>query len=74
MHTITDARAIVDYYMARVALHLSEETFRFLLQAGDSATAEHYLQQLHSKYGAEKRWAILEKKYQAIWAEYGKYR
>ncbi|MEK8211302.1 DUF4304 domain-containing protein [Paenibacillus sp. FSL L8-0463] len=66
MHSITSARAIVDYYMARVALHLSEETFRFLLQAGDTEAAGQYLKQLQLKYGAEKRWAIFEKKYAGI--------
>ncbi|WP_440119736.1 DUF4304 domain-containing protein [Paenibacillus sp. QZ-Y1] len=71
LHTITGARDIVEYYMAKTALYLSEKTFHFLLQAGDTEAAEHYLQQLQSKYGAETRWAIFEKKYAAIFAEYG---
>lgn len=71
LHSLTGARDIVHYYMAKTALHLSEETFRFLLQAGDTEEAKQYLQQLHAKYGAEKRWAILEKKYAAVFAEYG---
>ncbi|MBT2289031.1 DUF4304 domain-containing protein [Paenibacillus albidus] len=71
MHSMTSARAIVDYYMERTALHLSEETFRFLLLAGDTDAAGQYLKQLQLKYGAEKRWAIFEKKYKAIFEEYG---
>ncbi|MBD8840106.1 DUF4304 domain-containing protein [Paenibacillus sp. FSL K6-4396] len=71
LHSLTGARDIVHYYMAKTALHLSEETFRFLLQAGDTEEAKYYLQQLHAKYGAEKRWTIFEKKYAAIFAEYG---
>ncbi|WP_339785227.1 DUF4304 domain-containing protein [Paenibacillus sp. FSL R7-0313] len=71
LHSLTGARDIVHYYMAKIALHLSEETFRFLLQAGDTEEAKHYLEQLHAKYGAEKRWAIFAKKYAAIFAEYG---
>lgn len=74
LHTLTDARAIVDYYMAKTALHLSEETFRFLLQTGDVETARQYWHQLYAKYGAQKRWAIFETKYAAIWAEYGRQR
>lgn len=69
--TMTSARAILDYYMDRTALHLSEETFRFLLHAGEQGTARDYLAKLQAKYGAEKRWAIFERKYGAIWAEYG---
>ncbi len=71
MHSMTSARAIVDYYMERAALHLSEETFRFLLQTDDKETAGHYLAQLQFKYGAEPRWAIFERKYGAIFEEYG---
>lgn len=71
LHSLTGARDIVHYYMAKTALHLSEETFRFLLQAGDKEEAKQYLQQLHAKYGAEKRWTIFEKKYASIFAEYG---
>ncbi|WP_342572302.1 DUF4304 domain-containing protein [Paenibacillus sp. FSL R5-0749] len=71
LHSLTGARDIVHYYMAKTALHLSEETFRFLLQAGDTEEAKYYLQQLHAKYGAEKLWTIFEKKYAAIFAEYG---
>ncbi|GAS80410.1 DUF4304 domain-containing protein [Paenibacillus amylolyticus] len=71
LHSLTGARDIVHYYMAKTALHLSEETFRFLLQAGDTEEAKHYLEQLHAKYGTEKRWAIFEKKYAAVFAEYG---
>ncbi|WFR62332.1 DUF4304 domain-containing protein [Paenibacillus amylolyticus] len=71
LHSLTGAKDIVHYYMAKTALHLSEETFRFLLQAGDTEEAKHYLEQLHAKYGAEKRWTIFEKKYAAIFAEYG---
>lgn len=72
MHTLTGARDILDYYMEHTALHLSEETFRFLLRAGEVETAEHYLQQLQGKYGTETRWTIWEKKYADIWAEYGR--
>lgn len=57
--------------MERAALHLSEETFRFLLHAGDKETAQHYLEQLQLKYEAENRWAIFEKKYAGVWGEYG---
>lgn len=71
LHSLTGARDIVHYYMVKTALHLSEGTFRFLLQAGDTEEAKQYLQQLHAKYGAEKRWAIFEKKYAAIFGEYG---
>lgn len=71
LHSLTGARDIVHYYMDKTALHLSEETFRFLLQADDTEEAKHYLQQLHAKYGAEKRWTILEKKYAAVFSEYG---
>ncbi|MDR6715583.1 DUF4304 domain-containing protein [Paenibacillus sp. 2003] len=71
LHSLTGARDIVHYYMDKTALHLSEVTFRFLLKAGDTEEAKHYLQQLHAKYGAEKRWTILEKKYAAVFAEYG---
>lgn len=71
LHSLTGARDIVHYYMAKTALYLSEVTFRFLLQAGDPEEAKHYLQQLHSKYGAEKRWTIFEKKFAAIFAGYG---
>lgn len=71
LYTLTDARAIIEYYMQRTALHLSEETFGFLLDTGDTETAEQYLKQLQAKYGAEKRWAILEKKYAAVWEKYG---
>ncbi|WP_340021347.1 DUF4304 domain-containing protein [Paenibacillus sp. FSL K6-1096] len=71
MHNLTGARDILDYYMEHTALHLSEETFRFLLRAGETETAEQYLKQLQGKYGAETRWAIWEKKYAAIWAENG---
>ncbi|WNS41485.1 DUF4304 domain-containing protein [Paenibacillus sp. MMS20-IR301] len=69
MHTMTGAREIVDYYMDRTALHLSEETFRFLLHAGDRETADQYLLKLRAKYGSEPRWTIWEKKYAAIWSE-----
>ncbi|UQZ34848.1 hypothetical protein C2I18_15710 [Paenibacillus sp. PK3_47] len=71
MQTMNSARAIVDYYMKRTALHLSEETFRYLLHSGDKETAQYYLGQLYSKYGAERRWSIFEKKYGDIFAEYG---
>lgn len=71
MYTLTDARAIIEYYMPKIALHLSEETLGFLLDTGDTETAEQYLKQLQAKYGAEKRWAILEKKYAAVWEKYG---
>ncbi|MCM3131317.1 DUF4304 domain-containing protein [Paenibacillus polysaccharolyticus] len=71
MKNITSAREIVEYYMAKTALHLSEETFHFLLQNGDTTTAQKYLQQLQAKYGAENRWAIFQKKYAAIFAEFG---
>jgi len=71
LHSLTGARDIVHYYMDKTALHLSEVTFRFLLKAGDTEEAKHHLQQLHAKYGAEKRWAILEKKYAAVFAECG---
>ncbi|WP_341346637.1 DUF4304 domain-containing protein [Paenibacillus sp. FSL H3-0469] len=71
MYTLTDARSILDYYMERTALHLSEETFRFLLRAGETKTAKLYLKQLQDEYGAEPRWTIWEKKYAAIWSEYG---
>lgn len=71
MYTLTDARAIIEYYMPRIALHLSEETFGYLLDTGDTETAEQYLQQLQAKYGAEKRWAIWEKKFVAVWEKYG---
>lgn len=71
LHTLTSARDIVEYYMAKTALHLSDETFRFLLRSGDTEEAGRYLQQLHTKYGAEKRWAIFDKKFTAIFAEYG---
>jgi hypothetical protein len=70
MRNITSARDIVEYYMKRTALHLSEETFHFLLQNGDTTTAQIYLQQLHAEYGVENRWAIFEKKYAAIFAAY----
>lgn len=72
MYTLTDARAIIEYYMQRTALHLSEATLGFLLDTGDTETAEHYLKQLEAKYGTEKRWTIWEKKYAAVWAEYGR--
>lgn len=71
MRNITSARDIVEYYMKRTALHLSEEIFHYLLQNGDTTTAQNYLQQLHAEYGVENRWAIFEKKYAAIFAEYG---
>ncbi|SCY88671.1 protein of unknown function [Paenibacillus polysaccharolyticus] len=71
MKNITSAREIVEYYIAETALHLSEETFHFLLQNGDTTTAQKYLQQLQAKYGAENRWAIFQKKYAAIFAEFG---
>lgn len=71
MENITSARDIVEYYMKRTALHLSEETFHFLLQNGDTTTAQKYLQQLQAEYGVESRWAIFEKKYAAIFANYG---
>ncbi|WP_338540379.1 DUF4304 domain-containing protein [Paenibacillus tundrae] len=71
LYTLTSARDIVEYYMAKTALHLSDETFRFLLQTGDTEEARHYLQQLHTKYGDQKRWAIFDKKFTAIFAEYG---
>ncbi|WKL00570.1 DUF4304 domain-containing protein [Paenibacillus amylolyticus] len=70
LHSLTGAKDIIHYYMAKTALHLSEETFCFLLQAGDTEEAKQYLQQLHAKYGAEKRWAIFEKKYAAVFSEY----
>lgn len=72
MRNITSARDIVEYYMKRTALHLSEETFHYLLQNGDTTTAQKYLQQLQAKYGAENRWAIFEKKYAAIFASCGR--
>ena len=68
MRNITSTRDIVEYYMKRTALHLSEETFHYLLQNGDTTTAQKYLQPLQAKYGAENRWAIFEKKYAAIFA------
>ncbi|WP_154887102.1 DUF4304 domain-containing protein [Paenibacillus polysaccharolyticus] len=71
MENITSARDIVEYYMNITALHLSEETFHYLLQNGDTTTVQKYLQQLHAKYGAQKRWTIFEKKYAAIFASYG---
>ncbi|MEK4853398.1 DUF4304 domain-containing protein [Paenibacillus sp. FSL H7-0756] len=71
LYTLTDARAIIEYYMQRTALHLSEETFGFLLDTGETETAEQYLKQLQAKYGAEKRWAIWEQKYAAVWEKYG---
>ncbi len=71
LHSLTGAKDIIHYYMAKTALHLSEETFRFLLQAVDTEEVKHYLEQLHAKYGAEKRWAIFAKKYAAVFAEYG---
>ena len=71
MGNITSARDIVEYYMNITALHLSEETFHYLLQNGDTTTAQKYLQQLYAKYGAQKRWTIFEKKYAAIFASYG---
>ena len=70
LETITDTRAILDYYRDRVALHLSEETLRYLLHHGDKETADQYLQQLQAKYGFETRWAIWDKKYRAIYAEF----
>ncbi|WP_186331496.1 DUF4304 domain-containing protein [Paenibacillus xylanexedens] len=72
MKNLTSARDLVEYYMKITALHLSEETFHFLLQNGDTTTAQKYLQQLHAKYGAENRWAIFDKKYAAIFAAYGR--
>lgn len=51
MHRITGARAIVDYYMDKTALHLSEETFRFLLHAGERETADQYLLKLRRNTG-----------------------
>jgi hypothetical protein len=71
MRNITSPRDIVEYYIKRTALHLSEETFHFLLQNGDTTTAQKYLQLLHAKYGVENRWAIFEKKYATIFATYG---
>ncbi|MFX3647853.1 MAG: DUF4304 domain-containing protein [Paenibacillus sp.] len=71
LHSLTGAKDIIHYYMAKTVLHLSEETFCFLLQAGDTEEAKQYLEQLHAKYGAEKRWAIFEKRYAAIFGEYG---
>ncbi|AIQ50675.1 DUF4304 domain-containing protein [Paenibacillus sp. FSL R7-0331] len=71
MHAMTSARDIADYYMDRTALYMSEEIFRLLLHSGDQETATDYLARLKEKYGAEKRWAIFERKYDAIWAEYG---
>ncbi|MBB6021153.1 hypothetical protein HNR77_002246 [Paenibacillus sp. JGP012] len=70
MRNITSARDIVEYYMKRTALHLSEETFHYLLQNDDTTTAQKYLQQLQAEYGSENRWAIFEKKYAAIFANY----
>ena len=72
MYTLTDARTIIDYYMQQTALHLSEETFGFLLDTGDTETAEQYLKQLQAKYGAEKRWAIWEQKFAAVWEKYAR--
>lgn len=69
--TMTSARAIVDYYTAGPYLHLGEESFRLLLQAGDTAAAQRYLKALQDKHGAEARWAIFEKKYKAIFDQYG---
>ncbi|WP_340016260.1 hypothetical protein [Paenibacillus sp. FSL K6-1318] len=58
----------------RISFYLPNQRnspFRFLLKAGDTEVAKYYLQELHAEYGAEKRWAILEEKYSAVFAEYG---
>ncbi|WP_042204090.1 DUF4304 domain-containing protein [Paenibacillus camerounensis] len=71
MHAMTSARDIADYYIDRTSLYMSDEIFRLLLHSGDQETANDYLARLQAKYGAEKRWAIFERKYDAVWAEYG---
>ncbi|MFF2888335.1 DUF4304 domain-containing protein [Paenibacillus sp. NPDC057967] len=69
--TMTSARAIVDYYTAGPYLHLGEESFHVLLQSNDVAAAKQYLNALQEKHGAENRWTIFEKKYEAIFNQYG---
>jgi len=69
--TMTSARSIVDYYTAGPYLHLGEESFHLLLQSNDAAAAKQYWYALQEKHGAEKRWAIFEKKYEAIFDKYG---
>jgi len=69
--TITSAKLIVDHYISKSSLHLSEEIFHFLLQSDDILTAKNYLSGLQVKYGSENRWIIFEKKYEAIFAKYG---
>lgn len=68
--TMTEARSIVDYYTSSSSLHLSEESFHLLLQSDDTAAAKRYLTALQDKYGTEKRWAIFESKYKAIFDQY----
>lgn len=69
--TMTSARSIVDYYTSGPFLHLSEESFHFLLQSNDVVAAKHYWKALQEKYGTEKRWTIFENKYTAIFNKYG---
>nr|WP_286672263.1 DUF4304 domain-containing protein [Cohnella hashimotonis] len=69
--TMTGARSIVDYYVAGPYLHLGEESFELLLQAGDETAARRYLQALQEKHGTENRWTIFENKYRAIFNKYG---
>ncbi|WP_214629261.1 DUF4304 domain-containing protein [Paenibacillus agaridevorans] len=70
-NTMTSARSIVDYYTSGPFLHLGEESFHLLLRSNDLAAAKHYLKALQEKYGTEKRWAIFENKYEAIFNKYG---
>lgn len=69
--TMTSARSIVDYYTAGPYLHLGEESFHLLLQSNDVTAAKQYWNALQEKHGAENRWAIFEKKYEAIFNKYG---
>jgi len=69
--TMTSARSIVDYYTAGPYLHLGEESFHLLLQSNDVTSAKQYWNALQEKHGAENRWAIFEKKYEAIFNKYG---
>lgn len=69
--TMTSARSIVDYYTSGPFLHLGEESFHLLLQTNDVAAAKQYLQALQEKHGAEQRWTIFEKQYEAIFKQYG---
>ncbi|UQZ84617.1 hypothetical protein SK3146_03872 [Paenibacillus konkukensis] len=70
-NTMTNARSIVDYYTSGPFLHLGEESFHLLLQSRDVAAARQYLKALQEKYGTENRWIIFERKYKAIFDQYG---